>query len=253
MNELASRLLAARAVGDHFPEWLVGSIDLDQALDLQLAVLEDRRSAGADLGGWKVGLTSEASRKMLGSDTRPFGFVLADRVLTSGNTVDAAAISGLRVEAEMCFTIGADVDNPAIRPDRILDHVESVSAGFELNETRAGSNRPDFPAMVTDCLTNWGIVVGPPAATARSADQLSATEITMARNGETVFTGISSDHVDDHAVSLCALVDTLARHGQVLRAGQRVITGAFARFDAEPGDRWSATFSNIGTVEINIT
>ena len=180
MTDLAARLLAARADGDHFPEWLVGSIDLDQALALQLAVLDDRRAHGAELGGWKVGLTSEASRQMLGSDTRPFGFVLANRVLASHDTIDGSAISGLRIEVEMCFTIGTDVDDATIGPDRILDHVESVHAGFELNETRAGSTRPDFFAMVTDSLTNWGIVVAPPATKKRSAAQLSSTEITMA-------------------------------------------------------------------------
>ncbi len=74
----------------------------------------------------------------------------------------------------------------------------------------------------------------------------------MERNGETVFSGVSSDFVDDHAVSLCRLVEQLARHGQTLRAGEKVITGAFARFPAEPGDRWRANYSGIGDVDITI-
>ena len=251
-DELAARLLDARRGGDHCPAWLVGSIDLTTALDLQLAVLDERLDAGAHVGGWKVGLTSEASRRRLGADERPFGFVLGERTLSSPATVDASTIRQPSIETEMCFTIGHDITDPAITPERVLDHVVAVSAGFELNEARTGSTRPDFCAMVTDCLTNWGLVHGDPA-TVGDAAALSATEIAMFRNGEEVFRGVSSDHVDDHTISLCRLVDQLARHGQVLRAGQHVITGAFARFPMEPGEHWRAEYSGIGSVEATIT
>ena len=248
---IAERLLASRADGDYFPEWMAGTIDLDQALQLQVAVLDDEVSRGMRLGGWKVGLTSEASRQKLGADERPFGFVRSERVLDSGCTVSSAAVAGLSIETEMCFTIGSDIADAAITPDRVLEHVASVSAGFELNEARTGSAAPDFFSMVTDCLTNWGIVCGDPGSVTNAA-ALSASEITMSRNGEEVFRGVSSDFVDDHTISLCRLVEQLARHGLMLRAGQRVITGAFARMPTEPGDHWVGDFSGIGTVEAHI-
>ena len=251
-HDLAERLLAARAGGDYSPDFLVGALDLPAALDLQLAVLQQHLDTGARLGGWKVGLTSEASRTRLGADERPFGFVLADRTLQSGAIVDSSAVTKLSVETEMCFTVGRDVDDPQVSPDKILDYMSGVSAGFELNEARPGAVRPDFFAMVTDCLTNWGIVAGPTVAP--SAPQtLSATAITMERNGEQVFAGVSRDFVDDHNISLCRLVEQLARHGQQLVAGQKVITGAFARFPTEPGDHWRASYANIGDVEITVT
>lgn len=250
-HDLAERLLAARAGGDFSPPFLSGSLDLHQALDLQLAVLTEHRAAGKTVGGWKVGLTSQASRKRLGADERPFGFVLADRTFGSGATIDSSAISSLSVETEMCFTVGRDVTDPEITPDRILDYMSLAAAGFELNESRPGSTTPDFFAMVTDCLTNWGIVCGNGVAPP-DANTLSATAITMERNGTQVFSGVSSDYVDDHAISLCRLVEQLARHGETLRAGQKIITGAFARFPAEPGDHWRATYEGLGSVEITI-
>ncbi|MEM7091437.1 MAG: fumarylacetoacetate hydrolase family protein [Actinomycetota bacterium] len=247
--ELAERLQRSRAEGDHFPEWMAGTIDLDTALQLQLSVLESERSHGTRVGGWKVGLTSEASRQALGADERPFGFIRANRTLESPATVDYQAVRGLSIETEMCFTIARDIGDPEITPDRILNHVLGVSAGFELNEARTGSAPPDFFSQVTDCLTNWGIVHGPPASFT-DAGALSDCTISMRRNGETVFEGVSRDFVDDHAVSLCRLVAQLARHGEVLRSGQRVITGAFARFPTDPGDRWIADFSGIGSAEV---
>jgi 2-keto-4-pentenoate hydratase len=257
ISAMRERLLAAREAGDHSPAWLNGAIDLDQALDLQLAVLDQHLAAGQSLGGWKVGLTSEASRIKLGADERPFGYVLASRILGSGGRVAAATVRRLSIETEMCFTVGTEITDSSITPDRILDHIESVAAGFELNEQRPGTAKPDFCAMVTDCLTNWGIVVGdgvPPT----SAEALSATTIVMERNGTELFTGVSRDHCDDHTVSLCRLVEQLARHGQTLKPGQKIITGAFARFPAEPGDHWIAgcsgpAFPDPSTVEIMVT
>ena len=252
MTDLTQRLLDARAEGDYSPDFLAGAIDLPQALDLQLAVLQQHLDAGRTVGGWKVGLTSEASRTRLGADERPFGFVLADHTLASGATVDSSTIRNLSVETEMCFTVGTDIGNTDVTPDDIFRYVTGVAAGFELNEARPGSVQPDFHAMVTDCLTNWGIVAGT-AVTPTSAAELSATEITMERNGEVVFNGVSSDFVDDHAVSLCRLVEQLAGHGVMLRTGQKIITGAFARFPTEPGDHWRASYAGIGDVEITIS
>ena len=95
MTDLTQRLLDARAEGDYSPDFLAGAIDLPQALDLQLAVLQQHLDAGRTVGGWKVGLTSEASRTRLGADERPFGFVLADHTLASGATVDSSTIRNL--------------------------------------------------------------------------------------------------------------------------------------------------------------
>lgn len=251
MTDLAKDLLAARAAGDFSPNFLVGALDLPTALDLQLAVMHEHLDQGKTIGGWKVGLTSEASRIRLGADERPFGFVLAERTLASGATIDSSIIRSLSVETEMCFTVGTDIADPDVAPADILGYMSGVSAGFELNEARPGTVRPDFFAMVTDCLTNWGIVAGPSVAPLTAAE-LSATEITMERNGEQVFAGVSRDFVDDHTISLCRLVEQLARHGQGLMAGQKIITGAFARFPAEPGDHWRATYAGIGDVEIRV-
>ena len=167
---LAAQLLQARAEGDFCPDFIVGALDLPQALDLQLAVLAEHLENGAEIGGWKVGLTSEASRTKLGADERPFGYVLRSRTFSSGAAIDSSAVSSLSVETEMCFTVGSDVEDPAVSVDEILGHMSHVSAGFELNEARPGTARPDFFAMVTDCLTNLGHRLWPRNRSARCCD-----------------------------------------------------------------------------------
>lgn len=244
---LTERLWKSRQQGDFAPDWLNGSLTLAAALDVQLGLLERKLAGGEKLAGWKVGLTSERARKVLGVDERPFGHLL--RVLESGSGVPTAEIAQASLEPELCFTIGRRLEGASLDRDEIAAGVARVSAGFEINERRPGSVRPDFCALVTDCLTQWGIVVGDGVELA-SAPDLGGVRCTLRCDGETVYDGISRDELDDHLDSLSRLVAALTAHGRALEPGQRVITGAFARFDAQAGQRWRADYEGIGSVEV---
>jgi ABC-2 type transport system ATP-binding protein len=103
--------------------------------------VELTRKAGEQLGGFKVGLTSERARRTIGADVRPFGYILAHRILASGATVDSTSIRRGSVEPSCAH------DRPAARRmgqrggggRRV-----TVAAGFELNEARPGSARRDL-------------------------------------------------------------------------------------------------------------
>jgi 2-keto-4-pentenoate hydratase len=102
--------------------------------------------------------------------------------------------------------------------------------------------------MVTDRLTQWGIVVGGGVPTV--AADVNGVRCVLLRDGKPVYAGVSGDELDDHYESLRRLAAGLAVHGHGIEAGQRVITGAFARYDAAAGERWRAEYSGVGHVEV---
>ncbi len=250
VEALVERLWQARRAGDHCPSWLVGALSLDLALDVQLGLLARRIAEGERLAGWKVGLTSERARKALGADVRPFGYLLASRAFASGARIAAASIRGLSIEPELCFCVARPLAGRDVAREQVLAAIERVAAGFELNERRAGTARPDLGAMVTDGLTHWGIVEGSGVALPADGD-LSRVRCALERDGARVYQGVSGDELDDHIESLRRLVAVLSAHGRALEPGQKVITGAFARFDAAPGQRWRAVYDGIGEVEVS--
>jgi 2-keto-4-pentenoate hydratase len=249
LDKAAERLWQARQEGDYCPAWLPGSLSLEEALAVQLRLLERECANGRELAGWKVGLTSPRARASVGGDARPFGYILADRVIASGLSVDAAAIGKPSIECELCFTVGRRLEGATVSREDVVAAMSHVSAGFEINQRRPGSARADLTAMATDCMANWGIVVGS-GVEATAADDINAIRCRMERDGEVVYEGVSRDELDDHFDSLRALVAGLARHGRALLPGQLVITGAYVRFDASAGQRWRANYGSIGTVEV---
>lgn len=252
LGDIAARLWNSRQAGDPFPEWLNGALTVEDALATQLLLLEREQARGEQLAGWKIGLTSPRARAALKADARPFGYILARRVFAAPAIVEASSISGPAIEPELCFTFGRALSGAAVTRDDVKAALDSVSAGFEINEARRGSARPDLPALVTDRLTNWGIVMGNGVTVAQAGD-LGAITCRLECDAGTMYEGVSRDELDDHFDSLTALVRALGRHGRGVDAGQRVITGAFTRREAKPGQHWRAIYSGIGEVEVRFT
>jgi 2-keto-4-pentenoate hydratase len=252
VGDVVSRLWESRRAGDHFPAWLAeAGLDLHSALEVQLGLLSRAWEGGERLAGWKVGLTSPRARAMIGADERPFGYVLESGVVPSGGHVPFASLSRGAIEAELCLTMGARLQG-AVTPEQARAAVRTVSAGFEVNERRPGSARPDFTMMVTDRMSQRAIVCGT-GVPAEQVGDVGAIEVTLLRNGQQRWRGVSRDELDDHWASLARLAAVLGEHGVALEPGQRVITGAFCRFDAALGDTWKAIYRGIGEVEVSFT
>jgi 2-keto-4-pentenoate hydratase len=248
LDRVADRLASDIANGDHFPSWLAGSLDLDSALAVQLRLLRRQLDGGEALGGWKVGLTSERARRALDADVRPFGFILASHVFPAGTQIDAGAIRRAGIEPEFLFTVGRPLKGSHVSPEEVRAGIGRVAAGFELNERRAGSARPDLVAMATDRMAQWGIVEG--TGLDPSGLNLDDVVVRMWCDDNERLSARSADEVDDHWSSIARLVAELDRFGLALEAGQKVITGALGRFDMAPGQRWRAVFEGIGEVSV---
>jgi len=227
--------------GDHAPERWGGVLTYEDGLAVQLTHLDRKLAGGEQLAGWKVGLTSQRAREMIGADERPFGHLLRSQVFSSGDEVPAGSLHEPHIEPELCFVFARPVDDVS----QLQDAVGSVHAGFELNENRPGTVRGDFPLTVADNMAQWGIVVGQ-GADPRPLD-LNAVTVELRCDGEVRFEGKSADLLDDHWESLGRLVEVLGRHSRRIEAGHRVITGAFCRLPAAAGERWAASFNKPGS------
>ncbi len=224
------------------------SLDFDPGQKAQLELLQRWLDQGHHLGGWKIGMTSGANRNAMGDGVRPFGFVLKERIFTSGATLDLAGLHKGQVENELALLMGRDLGEGATG-DSAFAAVQAILPAFEINQKRL-PGKASAGLRVADDLSNYGIVVGAPVTPVRN---LSGMCVTLSDgSGEEIESVNSANHIDDHYESLAILARRLHQFGQTLKAGQYVITGAYGKTPFAPGRYVGHFDQGVGTVEVTL-
>ena len=249
VREAADSIWEGYRRGEFFPSGLAGRLSFDDALRVQLDILERRLAAGERLAGWKIGLTSAAVRAHFGTDRQPFGHILESGIIASPGEVALDTVGvGCGVEPELCVTMGSDLRGPGVTPAEAREAVASIAPGMEINQKRSGGVT-DFELSVADNLTQWAIVHGSASPVTDDFDS-DALRVTMSCNGEVRADVVGRDVIDDHFVSVATLANVLGEYGRYLEAGQRLITGSFSKHDVSRGEEWHAEFAGLGTCSV---
>jgi 2-keto-4-pentenoate hydratase len=246
-DALLDELFAARREGRKPGQIAPTGAARGEGLAFQLALLKRFEAEGRTLGGWKAGLSTGRSRDALGPDFRPFGYVLADRILASGARLPIANIVDCRIEPELCVTLAGPLRGDAVTEAEAHEAIGAIAPAFEINEVRVGL-QADPAVFLADGLANWGIVVGaerPRPATPEAYD----TRVTLWRDDAAVAESPPDLATDGPCLALARMCQQLARFGRGLEPGQRVITGAYCQDRVAGPARYRADFAGIGMVE----
>ena len=227
------------------------NLSLAQGQKIQLALLQRWLDNGEQLGGWKIGMTSGASRNAMGDGIRPFGFILASRIKTKGDTMSVAALHKGQVENELCFCMDKPLGANATA-DSARASVRAVLPAFEINQKRLPADAP-AGLRVADNLSNWGIAIGegsPPPAHIQDLDDMT---VTLSGSDGVIEQVASAGHIDNHFRSIATLARSLSDYGHALQPGQYVITGAYGKTPFAPGIYCGDFGPDIGAVEVQLT
>ena len=253
-----------RPFGDSVPAALQALADASYAdsLRLQLAVLAAWEVEGRRLGGWKIGLTSRAARDSLGPDLRPHGYVLADRILSSGSSSSSSSdlpcgatlgetVPNCRLEPEIAVVLGADLAGDDVTVEQARAAVASVAPSFEINSGRVPKGS-SLAVRLGNSLNNWGIVLGEPMP-AGSVD-LADLAVELGAEDGAIEAGHSGPAtLDDPFLSLARVCKSLALNGRGLSAGQVLITGSLTSAVPTDGRRhFYADFGPLGRVALDL-
>lgn len=224
--------------------------ELSEAHQRQLDHLAALEAAGETVGGWKLGQTSGEARDAFGPGIRAFGHILSSRIFDSGVRLAWSDIGDGGIENEVCFAIDRDITRP-VTPETVRGYLAGVAPAFEINQRRIPGDAPTAERIADD-LANWGIVVGRvrPIPDGWLPERMT---VTLTHEGRVVKAVPAAGHIDDHFESLARLANQLLPFGRHLEAGDRVITGAFARQNQPGAGIWSGEFGpELGTVSLEI-
>ena len=179
--------------------------------------------------------------------------LLDDMIATQDEPIDTGRLLAPRIEAEIAFVLGADLDRPDLSTDDVRAATAHVRTAFEIVDSRIAG----WDITITDTIADNGsaalFVLGPDAVEAGPLD-LAAAVMTMTRHGETVSEGIGADCLGDPFAAVAWLAENARRYGQPLRAGEIVLSGALGPVvPVVAGDAFAAHIDGLGEVHASFT
>ncbi|WP_408898021.1 2-keto-4-pentenoate hydratase [Nocardioides sp. R1-1] len=250
-DELARVLDEATRTGEAVPQLSDGrALDLADAYAIQRAGIALREQRGERVAGAKLGFTSRAKAAQMGVSDVIIG-TLTDTMAATG-TLDLTRSIHPRVEPEVAFLLGSDVDPGAPDAD-LAAAVTHVAPALEVIDSRYRDFRFSLADVVADNTSASAYVVGEwvPVADVRARLDLAALPVVLHVDGVEAARGSTADILGDPWAALPALQRMAARHGQPLRRGGVLLAGAAtAAVPLQAGVLVTATVAGLGAVDL---
>lgn len=222
--------------------------EIDTAYAIQEANTSYWQSADRRIVGCKIGLTSPAVQKQLGVDQPDFGILFADMQVGQGEAIAPGRVLQPKIEAEVAFLLGQDVDAPNPTIEDVVRATACVAPALEIVGSRIKNWDITIVDTIADNASSGLFVLG---ASRQRLDGLDLRNVvmTMTRRGEVVSEGTGAACLDNPLNAVSWLAGELGRRGRPLRAGDIVLSGALGPMvPVLAGDRFEASISDIGTV-----
>jgi 2-keto-4-pentenoate hydratase len=222
------------------------------AIDRAYAAQEinTRRSLeqGRRLVGRKIGLTSLAVQKQLGVDRPDYGMLFDDMAIPDGWDVPHGRLIQPKVEAEIAFVIGRDLDGERLTIVDVLRAIEFALPAIEIVDSRIADWKIGILDTIADNASSGMYVLGASPKKLEGLD-LRMAGMVMEHLGEPVSVGVGAACLGDPLSATLWLANTLASAGRPLREGDTVLSGALGPMVAVKwGGVYEARINGLGSV-----
>ncbi len=234
--------------GIYYPSEWRGQLNVDEAYQVQLGLLERYVRAGERHAGWKVGLTAKAIQDQIGYHEPVLGFLLESGNKPSGSAIPFTDLLAPSFETELCLTLAEPLRGPGVTLEAARAALGEAAPAFEIVEKR-GDFTGDIPLALTDNSQQKFFVTGPATKLEPGGPPLSEATVEIFINGESVEQAAASNVMGDPAAAVAWLADRLAGLGRGLEAGQRIMSGSFTKqVPIAQGDLIEARFEPFGAI-----
>ncbi len=210
---------------------------------------------GEESKGWFGACTNVSIQEMLNLKEPYYARLLANHIFSSPATLETSLYPPIALECEFGFQVGRDFTptETSYSHDEIVD---TITAVYPTIEVVAGhlKNWPkqDVFSVIADNGTDGALVIGDRNSQWRDFDLINTT-VTLEINNQEVRCGLGANVLGDPVNAFVWLVNAVTRDGKTVTAGTVNNTGtATDIYWALPGDCATASFGEIGTVELTL-
>lgn len=252
LASLAAALDDAQSTATAIPQLTsTTSLTLDDAYAVQHLLVQRRVDRGDTISGVKLGFTSRAKAEQMGVDDVIIGSITRGMAVSDGAQADPTAYIHPRIEPEVAWLLGQDVDADEESPD-IESAVAAVAPALEIIDSRYRDFRFTLEDVVADNTSAAGYVIGPWRPLAVAGD-LGNRRVWLDVDGQVVQTG-STAAILGHPYRALAAARRMAKaHGFALRAGMVLLAGAATEAVPLPaGAHVQAIVTGLGRVGVHV-
>jgi 2-oxo-3-hexenedioate decarboxylase len=251
IERLAARLddaaMNRQAIAQHTEQ---DGLSMDNAYQVQHALIARRIARGHHRIGMKMGFTSRAKMAQMGLSDLIWGLLTSDMLIEEGGSVSADKYVAPACEPELCFLLGKPLEG-TVTPMQALAAVEAIAPAIELVDSRYENFKFSLADVVADNTSASGLVVGSWHAPDIDFANLG---LLLTVNGRTVELGSTAAVLGHPIRSLVAAARLAATMGERLEAGSLVMAGGItAAVALAPGMNVRCEMQHLGSVGFSVT
>ena len=221
-----------------------------EAYAVQEAVRDEKIRRGCRVVGKKIGLTSRGMQEMFKTNQPDYGNLFSDQLHLQGAPIPAERFIVPMVEGEIAFVLEKDITGPGVSPADVIRATRGVMACLEFVDSRWDMALFTLLNSISDNASCGGFLLGSKLVPLDGLD-LKRIAMFVEKNGQLVSSGAGVEVMGDPCNAVAWLANSLAAHGEGLKAGDVVLSGAITRaVPVVKGDWLRVSFSVLGDVGV---
>jgi 2-keto-4-pentenoate hydratase len=230
-------------------------IEVIDAYHIQEQVVGAFISAGRQIKGYKIGLTSKAMQEMAGSNEPDYSAMLDHMFIPEASVLSRADWLDPLVEIELAFVMKHRLQGPGVNIAEVIQATDFVLPAIEIVDFRvARAPGMDVRDTIADLAAVGGIVLGGNPASLKDID-IRQVQGSLMINGEIREQGSSAAVLGNPLTAVAWLANKLSEFGVAFESGDVILSGSFVRaLPAQAGDEIIARFDNgFGDIRLSFT
>lgn len=236
------------------PSYLFEDITYEEAYGIATEMVKEYVKNGRHISGKKVGLTSNAMRKLAGIEEPDYGLIFYEDCFENEAVVKAEHYCQPAVEAELAFKLKADLCGNRITEEQVLAATEYIVPCLEIVDMRQKNDRPrKIFDTIADNAAFGGYVLGDYPIGPYETD-LGQISFIFEKNNRQVETSCGAAILDHPAKSVAWLAEKFCSLGNPLKKGEIILAGSAVKaLNAQKGDHFCCRYGQYGTVSVTFT
>jgi len=205
-------------------------------------------AGGRRLVGRKTGLTAKSVQAQLGVDQPDYGMLFADMAYGDGEEIPMSRLIQPKIEGEIAFVLGRDLDHEGLTMADILSSVEYAVAAFEVVDSRIADWKIKIMDTIADNASSGLYVLGTQPRKLGAFDPWSCGMVVEHR-GEPISSGTGAACLGNPLTATLWLARKMVEVGRPLKAGDTILSGALGPMvPVNAGGVYELRISGLGSV-----